>query len=75
VGPDHIAAHGIACILAESLAAQGRDLEALSLLDAGLPVIRTTLAQQTRGQLQQRRLREYEALQQRLRSKIDPSAP
>ncbi len=71
-GPDHIASHGIACILAESLAAQGRNSEALSLLDTGLPVIRTTLAQQTRGQLQQRRLREYEALQQRLRSNVIP---
>lgn len=72
-GPDHTATHGLACLLAESLVAQGRADEARPLLAAALPVLRRELAGQIRGQLQQRRLREFEALYERLQN--EPTAP
>ncbi len=68
VGPDHTVTHGIACQLAESLADQGRANEARPLLAAALPVLRRELAGQIRGRLQQRRLREFEALYERLQA-------
>ncbi len=68
VGPNHIATQGIACILAESLAGQNRAAEALPLLEAGLPLIRSELQHQVRGKIQQRRLEEFEALYRRLKS-------